>query len=144
MNAVKPLAMLSSGLLARKGTAIPAALGLQLDLMGQLSANPIPSRFDMRAPPPRQNQAASRPDGGDASSSAPPPHFNAGPRPDPSDGAKVSLRLDGDRYRRLRLAALHQRSSGQKILLEALDAYLGDVGATVMDGNCACLQSRPS
>lgn len=150
MIMAKPQAMLSSQLLARKGTAIPAALGLQFGLIEELTANPITPRLELRVTPQRPGPAGGTSGGannsgnGQSGSSVPPPTFTPGPAPDRADGAKVSLRLDADRHRRLRLLALHQRSSGQKLLLAALDAYLDEMSVAVMGGACACLRSRPS
>ncbi len=143
MTPFKPLAMLSSQLLARKGTAVPAALGLQLDLMDQLAANPIAPRLELRVAPSRPSHDGARSGGDGKSTGAPPPKYDTGSSAR-SDGAKVSLRLDADRHRRLRLVALHQRSSGQRVLLDALDAYLEEFGAAAMDGTCTCLRSRLS
>ncbi|MBV8650750.1 MAG: hypothetical protein JO255_04735 [Alphaproteobacteria bacterium] len=147
MTSLKPMAMLSSQLLARKGTAVPAALGLQLGLIEELTRNPIQTRLQLRVTPRRPRPSASRTDGDalshDDKSGGMAPGYASGAA-SPSDGAKVSLRLDADRHRRLRLLALHQRSSGQKLLLAALDAYLEAAGAAVMDGSCACLRSRLS
>jgi hypothetical protein len=151
MTALKPMAMLSSQLLARKGAAAPAVLGLQLGLIEELTANPIQPRLQLRMTPQRPRPSASRADGDalshdDKSGSMAPGYASgAASRSDGApDGAKVSLRLDADRHRRLRLLALHQRCWGQKLLLAALDAYLAAVGAAVLDGSCACLRSRLS
>jgi len=62
----------------------------------------------------------------------------------PAPAAKLSVRLDEDRHRRLRLAALHLGRSGQQILIEALDAYLKRSVPTILGGQCACLQQKPS
>jgi hypothetical protein len=128
VSSLKPMAMLSSELLARKGSAVPAVLALQLNPMAHFPALPMASpRLELRAPPSREPQAAWRVSSGDKSGSV-----------------KVSLRLDVDRHRRLRRAVLQQGSSGQKVLLAALDAYLDALGTPVMDDTIACLRSQPS
>lgn len=128
MSSLRPMAMLSSELLARKGSAVPAVLALQLNPMAHFPALPMAlPRLESRAPPPREPQAAWRVSSGDKSGSV-----------------KVSLRLDADRHRRLRRAVLQQGSSGQKVLLAALDAYLDALGTPVTDDTIACLRSQPS
>ena len=58
----------------------------------------------------------------------------------PTDGrARLALRLDDARHRRLRLATAHLRQSGQALLLAALDHYLDHVVPTLIDGRCHCL-----
>lgn len=167
----KEVAMLTSGLLARKGAAIPASLGLA----------PFPSAGPAQpATPPQPAPTASLRATAPAPASPrieswPPlpfPGLRAAPRPTPdapapeakakdappaasadtrmaealdalpADGklAKVSLRLDPARHLKLRLAAAHQRRSGQQILLAALDAYVEAIVPAVMDGDCACLK----
>lgn len=138
MNPLKPMAMLSSGLLARKGAAVPAALALPSDAMA-------PPRLELRMPPARPPEPAAWSRTDEKIDAAPRIRATGGtpPLPSESGSAKVSLRLDADRHRRLRLAALHQGSSGQKLLLAALDAYLDSSGAHALEKDCACLRRRP-
>lgn len=53
--------------------------------------------------------------------------------------ARLPLRLDEERHRRLRLATAHLHQSGQALLLAALDHYLDHVVPTLIDGRCHCL-----
>ncbi|HZS82899.1 MAG TPA: hypothetical protein VFA50_08505 [Stellaceae bacterium] len=137
MNLVKPIASLSSDLLARKGSAQPAYLAFPFPAP--------PPRLELRTPPPTPEPArAAKPEAVPAPHGEGPVRLRArgGGRPPQigSKAAKVSLRLDADRHQRLRLAALHLGRSGQQILTAALDAYLDGLVGTVMDGQCACLQ----
>ncbi|HUZ71672.1 MAG TPA: hypothetical protein VMU87_01695 [Stellaceae bacterium] len=64
----------------------------------------------------------------------------AGGRARQPDGrARLPLRLDEKRHRRLRLATAHLRKSGQALLLAALDHYLDHVVPTLIEGRCHCL-----
>jgi hypothetical protein len=61
-------------------------------------------------------------------------------RPRPAEGrARLPLRLDEERHRRLRLATAHLRKSGQALLLAALDHYLDHVVPALIPGRCPCL-----
>ena len=102
-------AILSSGLLARKGAALPTSL----------AAVPLSPRA--------------------AIGDVPAPAGAAVPR----RNAKVSLRLDPERHRKLRLAAVHLGRSGQRILIDALDAHLARCAETIAGGDCACLRRQP-
>ncbi len=57
------------------------------------------------------------------------------------DRARLTLRLDADKYLRLKLAAAHRRRSLQHVLSEALDYYLEEIAPSVSQGKCACLES---
>jgi hypothetical protein len=118
MMQAKPAAALASGLLARKGEAVPTSLVVL----------PMP-----RAPAGeiKPELSVSR----DGERDGKPLHGGAVP-----PAAKLSLRLDGERHRRLRLAALHLGRSGQQILVEALDAYLERSAKAILGGQCACLR----
>jgi hypothetical protein len=113
MMQVKPAAALASGLLARKGEAMPTSL-VVLPMVPRAPAGEIKPELSV----PR--------DGARGGSVAP--------------AAKLSLRLDADRNRRLRLAAVHLGRSGQQILVEALDAYLERSAEALLGGQCACLR----
>ncbi|MBK1670891.1 hypothetical protein CKO28_23040 [Rhodovibrio sodomensis] len=121
------VASLNARLLARKGDARPAPIDT-----GEGRARPIPSR----------------------------PAADAWPAPavwpeepvagDPRSRARVSLRLDDARHRRLRLAAIHLDASLQQILTHALDQYLAQVAldcpcmARGRAGSEACQAAAPS
>ena len=165
MISFKEAASLTGSLLARKGSAVPAALALSpLAVMQHpamaalppapgpalpmpvaarmpLLLRPTPQMEGWRSPPPFQPapRAPARPE-----AKAPEAKTAGGPKEPPSrrgsgKSAKVSLRLDDERHRKLRLASVHQQLSGQQILLKALDAYLADCAPVVMDGNCVCI-----
>ena len=53
---------------------------------------------------------------------------------DPRSRARVSLRLDDRRHRRLRIAAVHLDASLQQLLTHALDQYLAQVAP-----DCPCM-----
>lgn len=122
----KPLAALTSGLLARKGQAKPAmrpqgfsAFGtrhedLGWNDMGYEAAQPTP------APPAvvvQQQQLAER--------VAKP----AARKPAKAQTGKAAftLRLDPERHLRLRLASAVRHRSSQQLVTEALDALLSDI-----------------
>lgn len=124
----KPMASLSAGLLARKGEARPAISRAYVPLTA--------------AAPLRKNDRATlgRSDvGGDAPAATVPEQqqkqiaraFRPSPKRDPNPvasamGSKAAftLRLDGDRHLRLRLASAVGKRSAQRIVTEALDAFL--------------------
>ncbi len=137
MNLLKPIASLTSDLLARKGGATPASL--MFPLAGGSLAGASAPRVELRLPPsepPKPRRAEPR------IGATPPKARSGGGTPPGRRGksAKVSLRLDADRHQRLRLVCLHAGMSGQQVLLAALDEYLDRVARQVMDGKCACLQ----
>jgi hypothetical protein len=156
MISFKQAASLSSSLLARKGSAVPAALVMSPHALvphaitahsvtppavapqPPVSQPPAPARMEGWLPPPAPSEPAPRrrptPPVGRASTSA-----SEMPPSKPGKSAKVSLRLDDERHRKLRLVSVHQHLSGQQILLAALDAYLAKCAGTLMDGNCVCL-----
>lgn len=138
-------AVLSGGLLVRKGAAVPTRLGqtgLGATALGPTnfgSMNLGPTGLAALSIRPR-----AVPDGavrmaiGGAPPSDRPRHANRTPR-----STKVSLRLDAERHRKLRLAAIHLGRSGQRILLDALDAHLARCAEAIPPGDCACLQRKP-
>lgn len=118
-------ATLSSGLLVRKGAAIPTTLG-PTTLRAGIFTPTSPGATSLAAvPTPPRAVSAGTPASG-------------GPR-----DHKVSLRLDAERHRKLRLATVHLGRSGQSILLEALDAHLARCADSIVAGDCACLLRKP-
>ncbi|MDZ7711811.1 MAG: hypothetical protein U5L06_01215 [Rhodovibrio sp.] len=105
------VASLNARLLARKGDARPAPIDT-----GEGRARPTPPR----------------PVAGSWQVPAVWPEEPAG---DPRARARVSLRLDEARHRRLRLAAIHLDASLQQILTHALDRYLAQVAP-----DCPCMR----
>ena len=53
---------------------------------------------------------------------------------------RISLRLDPDRYLKLKLSSAHLHQNLQEVLIAALDSYLEKMGPTLNHGNCACLE----
>lgn len=64
---------------------------------------------------------------------------NKTPKRDHLGRVRLSLRLDPQRHRRLKLLSTHTRRSIQDTLIAALDFYLADQGRSVMEGACTCL-----
>jgi hypothetical protein len=168
MISLKPAAMLSSGLLARKGAAVPASLAVSPHAvvtqvlmaedqsprpasalsLGMQPATPAPlpaPRIELRSPAPRPVEVPPREAGKDGTARGSLVQLAGGKPPaGPAGTVKVSLRLDPERHLKLRLAAVHRCSSGQQILIEALDAWLERQGAALREGGCVCLKpARP-
>ena len=127
MNA-KPLAALTSGLLARKGAAKPAMRPQGFAAFGQrpedLGWNDMgfdaPQPAAPVEPPPvvrQQEEIAIR-------LSPPAPRAPRAKAGTAKDKAAFTLRLDGDRHLRLRLASAVRNRSSQQLVTEALDALL--------------------
>jgi hypothetical protein len=53
---------------------------------------------------------------------------------------RISLRLDPERYLKLKLSAAHLHQNLQEVLIAALDSYLEQMGPMVKNGACACLE----
>jgi hypothetical protein len=53
---------------------------------------------------------------------------------------RLSLRVDDERLRRIRLAAAHLGGNGQSLLIAALDHYLDRVMPVLINGPCPCLE----
>lgn len=142
-SANRPVATLSSGLLARKGQARPAMRPQGVvaystapvdDLGWNDLGHPLAEPVGAEVPPVlRQLEtlaaelAGSQP--APVATVAPPPvsdaalkHMAAGARK-----AAFTLRLDADRHLRLRLAAAVRGSSAQHLVTEALDAFLNSI-----------------
>jgi hypothetical protein len=96
----KQVSRLEGGLIVRKGQAAPAIASAPA-----VVASPPPT-----APPEV------------ASSTAPPPKGIAGT-------IAVTVRLDPERYERLKMHGARRRRTNQQIIVAALDAYLGNAGA---------------
>lgn len=114
-------AVLSSTLLARKGSAAPTGYTpiRAHDVGTARGANEIAGK------PPRPSLSVATTDGG--------PPSRDGER------ARVSVRLDRERHLKLKLTAAHLESSLQDLLIEALDRYLEQLGPEVLRNDCACL-----
>jgi hypothetical protein len=111
------VASLTGQLLARKGEARPSIVH---------GREPRPARS---APPPEPARCVP------AAAPQPAPAADPGPGA-PDRRARLTLRLDPNRHRRLRLAAVHTERSLQQLMTAALDAYLAG-----LDLDCACVRS---
>ena len=138
MFAAKPLASLSSGLLARKGQARPAmrpqpisfGMAASEDDLGwndMGDADPVPPVLVERATLAREVETPAEP--------APEPAKRVSPATaarlaresvalTAARKAAFTLRLDTDRHLRLRLASALADRSAQQLVTEALDAFL--------------------
>ena len=118
MNANGP-ASLTSALLVRKGAAVPAGYAaLKSAARAAHAVRPAEGTVPSAATPLRRRRSERLPD----------------PR------VRISLRLDADRYLRLKLAAAHLHENLQEVLIAALDSHLERMAPTVKNGNCACLE----
>ena len=118
-------ARLTSALLARKGQAFPT---------GGFACPPIDLGQPLPAPdklsPPRRGLALAR--GALATQLQP---LRRPPRPSDDGRVALTLRLDRERHRRLRIFAARRERTSQEVILRALDVYLEAYGA-----DCACLR----
>lgn len=133
------IARLSGSLLARKGTAAPAAANADApDLADPAAASAQragggnPFRLKLRE---REDEMLGEvlrlADGG----RVPVEPARAGPRRRRTDErVRLTLRLDKERRRRLRIAAAHAGCSSNALLCKALDAHLAEFAPV-----CACL-----
>jgi hypothetical protein len=121
-------ARLTSALLARRGQAFPTGgFACPTIDLGQ----PLPAPDKLSAP--RRGMALAR--GALATQLQP---LRRSPRHSDDGRVALTLRLDRERHRRLRIfAARHERTS-QEVILRALDVYLEAFGA-----DCACLRGGP-
>ena len=117
-------AVLSSALLARKGSALPTGY--------------TPIRAQDVGAVRSANEYGGKPQPG------PTPALVAvgGPPPTESGRARVSVRLDRERHLKLKLTAAHLQSSLQDIFTDALDRYLEQIGPEVLRNDCACLSLK--
>ena len=120
-----PVATLSAGLLARKGDARPS-------IVNPTDPHPIRDAEPLAA---RGGPAGSLCGIGRLAPSESADAAADGVRRDRHGRARISLRLDPARHRRLRLASVHLDASIQDILTAALDAYLSG-----LDLHCPCVE----
>lgn len=126
----KPMASLTSGLLARKGDARPAirrayvpmtvVAPLPLSPQHEADRDDLGRHDPPKAEPPviRQQQERIA-----HSFSAPTRKASAAPAPRKASAA-FTLRLDAERHLRLRLTSAVAKRSAQQLVTEALDAFL--------------------
>jgi hypothetical protein len=121
---------LTSDLLVRKGQAIPtggfAHAGIELSQPLPAPAALGPARVNGAAAPGPLTVDAARSPGRRRAGAA------------REARVALTLRLDRERHRRLKVFSARRQQSTQEVLLEALDAYLEACGA-----DCACLQAGP-
>ena len=127
-------ANLSSSLLARKGQALPSPSGRY---------SSVPATFP---------RAANTNDQTEPQEVSLPEHRTSG-RTDEAqakrpvgDGARVAMtvRLDHETHRRLRLLSAHTNKSSQEIFTEALESYMQCESTKIPGEGCACLANPPS
>lgn len=116
-------ARLTGELLARKGQAAPTT---GLAIAGPASALARPSLVHSRTP-------ATVP--GERRNAGPDRRQAAGRRE--ADRVALTLRLDRERHRRLRIFTARHDCSSQEVIVRALDAYLASCGE-----DCACLRGE--
>jgi len=143
MKASGGFASLTPGLLARKGGAKPAmrpSISTSLDDLGWNDMGQEPALLSAYPEPLKYQEAIAEEFKAPVEVSAPvevpapmvdmlQPAKKSAPRvtrkPEPAFGkVAFTLRLDGDRHLRLRLATAVTNRSAQKIVTDALDAYL--------------------
>ena len=149
MNGDGP-ARLTSALLVKKGNATPATYGLGMQPISALVEDAQKTRkmfsFFRRAgaeapeaseTPVEVTQAPAK------TPRLPRPSQPRSPRkPARRDTrSRLTLRVDADTNLRLKLVAAHRRDSLQAVITRAVHFYLDEVGPSVCEKKCACLES---
>lgn len=126
-------ASLHSGLLARKGEALPAGPNRLAAAYYAPEDSPLAQSEPAPAEPPSpEAKAKAR------------KHQKPRRKPSRTPGRrKTTLRLSNEQHRRLRIAAAQLDMSQQAIMVEALDAYLDKLAKGRFPG-CGCLEKRTS
>ncbi len=125
-----PPAELNGSLIVTKGQAIPVAPFAPLDALSS-SITPL---ANCAGPGPRTGKGRSRPKAGMAPNK---PSKKNGAAP-AKKRVSLTLRLDPDRFFRLKVFAAHTGQSHQDILHAALESHLSE-HAHATAPNCACL-----
>jgi hypothetical protein len=120
---MRPPARLTGELLARKGEALPAT-GMATATLALAPTRPTLVRAGVAASSDGERR-------GSRSERRQP----AGRRED--DRVALTLRLDRERHRRLRIFSARHDCSGQDVIVRALDAYLEGCS-----DHCACLRGE--
>jgi hypothetical protein len=115
MNLPPRPASLTSALLVRKGAAVPAGYAALATGTRAGRTRPLEAAAGTT---PRRRRSERLPD----------------------LRTRISLRLDPDRHLKLKLSAAHLHQNLQDVLIAALDSYLDQIGPTVKNGDCACLE----
>jgi hypothetical protein len=127
-------ARLTSALLARKGQAFPTG-GFACPTIDLRQPLPAPDKLG-----PRRGVVLTRgtPEHARGALATQISRLRRPPRRGDDGRVALTLRLDRERHRRLRIfAARHERTS-QEVILRALDVYFEAYGA-----DCACLRAGP-
>jgi len=129
-------ASLTGALLSIKGRANAAGFKPGRPRKGTIRRTPwaVSELNDGPQAPPAPTHAAG---GCEARHSAEPSASAASPAA--TESVKMTLRLDRSRHLRLKLASAHQRTTGQQLLVAALDRYLADLAPCALGRKCACL-----
>jgi hypothetical protein len=127
------VASLNAGLLARKGDARPSVISHQEPWPSR--AAPAAQAASPQAPAGRSADAAGCAPEGCAGGLAAGPDAPRAQR-DRRGRVRLSVRLDAERHRRLRLAALLTETTIQELLTAALDARLDALGL-----DCPCVRA---
>ena len=119
-------AVLSSALMARKGSAAPTGYTAMRpqDVNVTRSANENAGNPSPVTKPPVTTAAATD---------------IRGPTSTDSRRMRVSVRLDRERHLKLKLTSAHLQNSLQDIIVDALDRYLEQISPEVLRSECACL-----
>ena len=127
-------ANLNSSLLARKGQAVPSPNGRYASVPATFPRPVANSNAQVAHHIEMEHDDASSEDSGGAAK-----------RP-VGEGARIAMtvRLDHDTHRRLRLLSAHTNKSSQEIFTEALEGYMKRASTKVPGGSCACLSNTPS
>lgn len=121
-------AVLSSALLARKGTAVPTGYSpVRPDAGVPARTVPDTSRPEPVAAPVRLAVAGHGPAGKPAKSAK------------PNERARVSVRLDKELHLKLKLSAAHLDQSLQDVVTDALEKYLEQLSPEILRSECRCL-----
>jgi len=128
-------ANLNSSLLVRKGQALPSPSGRY---------SSVPASFPRAAANTNEQTApreVSMPEGRTTSRSD-----DAAAKRPVGDGPRVAMtvRLDHETHRRLRLLSAHTNKSSQEIFTEALENYMQCESAKIPGQGCACLANPSS
>jgi hypothetical protein len=132
-------ANLSSSLLARKGQANPSPSGRYSSVPAATFVAHPANANDRVVPAPLPVHEEPRDDADEFDASA------QAKRP-VGEGARIAMtvRLDHETHRRLRLLSAHTNKSSQEIFTEALESYMKRMSARIPGDGCACLVNPPS
>ena len=136
-------APLTSLLLARKGDARPALAPAKDAVAPLVAAAPRAEASSLATAMRPSHEGPALPV---ANGERPAPAFRVwtgfdGGGPGGSDAVRLSVRMDRDRHRKLRILAAQRGLSLQKALIRAIDDLVSTSVAQADGGNCACLRT---